>query len=297
MQIDKEEPFKDLSGFIKVRENCMVLREILIPDEILPFYVQFCKDTPDEAYHRGISFLAYKSRSLIQLTLPIHDILSARIDLGRSITLSYRNNLAENWIKKLDYESRYRTCRIFQGRWAELSFAFWLKNAGWKIIDLEAYGGKFDVTALSPDGRRCSFEVKYLAPEEVLFKLGVKAMSDPMGYAMDCIPTYSPLDYLQYRIYEATLQLRQSGDRKIVVAILYNYKEFYEKPLTESWISWRKPLFFRKEEEIEKFLGPLLEGNPGLEEQMKQASQEINEIWFFSVDGLKLERQVLEVLV
>jgi hypothetical protein len=96
-----------------------------------------------------------------------------------------------------DVKRRFQRARIFQGRLAELLFAAWRR-----IESMEARGGVADVVATGPAGQSFSFEVKHLVQDEVLFDLGVAALSGN-GASFGHPPVYSPvaiaLSWLYFR--------------------------------------------------------------------------------------------------
>lgn len=279
-----------LRDFELVRQKCSALHQVVIPDNIWPKYFSFCNSEKDEALHCPIAFLAYSRGFLGNFTAPIHRFLLEGPPPERKVTKQYQKDLLEDWFLQSNYKSRFEKSRIFQGRWGELCFALWLDQAGWRIENIEAYGGPFDVEAISSMGTKCAFEVKYLGNEECLFELRVTANLRG-GVAGKSMPVYPPLDYLLFRLYEASKKLDGYSGHKIVVAILTDYTEYFEIPLEESWIDWSRPEFFRRGQDIEPFLSDKFAINPQLEKDVQRYITSIDEIWIFRNDNLSIERK------
>lgn len=279
-----------LRYFELVRQKCSVLHQIMIPDEIWPRYFSFCDSEKDEALHCPIAFLAYCRGFLGNFTAPIHRFLLEGLPPEREVTQQYQKDLVENWILQDNYKSRFEKSRIFQGRWGELCFALWLEQAGWRIENLEAYGGPSDVEAVSSEGTKSAFEVKYFANEECLFELGVTANLCG-GVASSSMDVYPPLNYLLFRLYEASKKLDDYSDNKIAVVIITDYMQYFEIPLEESWIDWRRPKFIRLGQGFEPFLRDKFVDNPRLEEELQSYIASIDEIWIFQVGNLSIERK------
>lgn len=278
-----------LRDFEVVRQKCSALQQVMIPDEIWPKYFSFCNSQKDEALHCPIGFLAYCRGLLGNFTAPIHRFLLEGLPPERQVTRQYQMDLVENWILQGNYKSRYEKSRILQGRWGELCFALWLEQAGWRIKDLEAYGGPFDVEAVSSEGTKSAFEVKYLGKEEFLFELSVTANLHG-GVAGSSGSVYPPLDYLLYRLYVAGRKLHGYRGRKIAVAILTDYEQYFETPLEESWIDWGRPQFTHHAKDI-PFLAEKFVDKPRLEEDVQRYIVSIDEIWIFQRGNLSIERK------
>jgi len=195
-----------------------------------------------------------------------------------------------------DTKQRFKYGRMFQGRLAELLFSQWLDHEGWNIGTLEAHGAEVDVEATSTNGDSCSFEVKHLGQEEVLFNLGVGALQTN-GVSVGSIPVYSPVDYMLYRIYEAARQLKKVPNRKIVVVILTDFDTYYKHPIEEGWIDWKAPRFLQRDEDIAVFLDAKYMENPALDDDMRRDISQMDEIWFFDKErALTIRRQKVERL-
>lgn len=277
---DTADKARTLMEFEAVRQGCPALHKIIIPDDIWDSYKLFCESKPDQAFHAPIAFLAFKRRYLAAFTSPIHAFCLDDGETKATLTNQYRSDLAERWIFGDDAKKRFQNTRLYQGRLAELLAAQWLKYEGWELDALEAHGANIDIEARSTDGSPCSFEVKHLGQEEMLFELGVQALQSN-GVSVGSIPVYSPVDYLLYRIYEAARQLCGVATHRIVVAILSDFDVYYKHPFEEGWIDWNAPRFLRQDGCIDAFLDEKYAANPDLDGDIGRAISNLHEIWFF----------------
>jgi hypothetical protein len=266
----------DLGPFEELRRNCTALRNVVIPQKQWTDYKGFCSADRDEAQHQPIMWLAYGLGYLGNFTGPIHEFILAGKPETNTVTNQYKQDLIERWFLKKDFLERYKASRIFEGRLAELRFASWLRQTGWQISSLEAYGGKFDVEAQNPEGAQTVFEVKYLATEEYRFRLGVEALKN--GAGCDSLSLYSPLDYLLCRTYEAAHKLDGAGATRIAVLILGDYSAF-DLQLEERWINWDKPRLFSRDQDIQPFLDKFFQQYPDFEKDMGSRFKSLQQIW------------------
>lgn len=266
----------DLRPFEELRQNCTALRNVFIPEEQWNDYKNFCSPGQDEAQHQPIMWLAYRGGYLCKFTEPIHEFILEGKPETNTVTKQYKKDLIERWFSKKEFLERYKASRIFEGRLAELRFASWLRQTGWQISSLEAYGGEFDVEAQNPEGAQTVFEVKYLATEEYRFRLGVQALNN--GAGADSLSLSSPLDYLLCRTYEAARKLDGADATRIAVLILGDYSAF-DLQLKEGWINWDKPRLFRGDQDIQPFLNTFFQKYPDLEEDMGSRFKSLQQIW------------------
>lgn len=278
--IDPADHSTSLDRFDAIRTACPALRKIIIPDDIWDEYKQSCQSVPDEAFHRPIAYLAFQRGCLASLTGPIHKYCLDGSEPKATLRPQYKQDLVEKWIFQDTKDERFKKSRMFEGHLAELIFAQWLEQEGWNINGLEAHGENVDVLATPTNGDSCSFEIKHLGQEEILFDLGVEALQTN-GTSAGFISVYSPVDYMLYRIYEAARQLEKVPNRKIVVMILTDFDIYYERPIQEEWIDWKAPVFFRRDNDITAFLDAKYKENPSLNNDMKHYISQIDEIWFF----------------
>lgn len=275
------EPTERAAAFYNKRERCPALK-LTIPDSLLEKHFEFSNSPPDDAYHCSVPLLAYCQGHLPAFTELLHRYLLDGDQPRADLTSQYKNDLRERWFLESDPTSRYRSARLYQSRLAELSFVRWLERHAWKINTLEAYGGRYDVSAVAPTGQEVDFEVKFLAQREILFELNRSSSQFPTS---GWLGMYSPIDYLLFRIYEAARQLERAKSIRIAVAIVKDYQVSYQIPLTENWIDWANPSFLRRDSEIEAFLARQYEKNADLDTDIRRAIAEINEVWILKDGG------------
>ena len=273
-------PQERAPAFYGRREHCPALK-LTIPDSLLEKHCEFSTSPADSAYHCSVPLLAYCLGHLPEFTDLIHRYLLEGINYRSSLTSQYKSDIRETWVLESDSTARYRAARLYQSRIAELSFARWLERSGWEISSLEAYGGAFDVSAVSPAGQVVDFEIKFLAQREVVFELNRASFQSPVA---GWLGMYSPIDYLLFRIYEAARQLARSNSTRIAVAIVKDYQVSYKIPLTENWIDWTNPTFLRRDSEIDAFLARQYEINQNLDIDLRRAIAEVDEVWILK-DG------------
>ena len=266
----------DFCAFEELRRNCTALRNVLIPEEYWASYKNFCLANRDEAQHQPVLWLAYRRGYLAKFTGPVHNFIIEGKPRSNTVTNQYYKDLAERWYMKKDFFERYKISRMFQGRLAELRFAMWLHQTGWKIVCLEAYGGMFDVEAQSPEGAQTVFEVKYFAKEESRFRLGVEALDNDVSSGW--VSLYSQIDYLLCRTYEAAQQLKGADQARVAALVLADYSTV-KLQLEYGWIRWDGPSLYRRDQDIEQFLVKFSRKYPKFEEQMDSWFRSLNQIW------------------
>lgn len=281
LSLSVNEHIADFSSFEKLRQKCAALHSILIPNDDWKEYKKFCTSC-NETQASGIMWLAYQRGYLSNLTKPIHEFI-----LKATITKQYRKDLTENWFLK---NNPFKASCKFQGRLAELRFAFWLRQNEWHVSSLEAYGGNFDTEAQSPEGTQSFFEVKYLNVAEECRSLAEQSLLN------DCIigglSPCSRMDYLLLRAYEAAVKLDQaSNQNRIAVLILEDYFPF-ERLLKNRWIEWESPKL-GKEQNIKNFLEEKFKGKySDVELDLGTRIKSLQQIWIFrNTSSFDLERK------
>ena len=123
-----------IMDFEILREQCSVLRELLIPEIIWRQYRSFCIEPLDKMHHKPILFLAFKRNYLSRFTRLAHEWFFDKNDKLHLIVPQYKKDLIEKWMLEGDYKNRFKNGRIYKSRWAELFFAKWLLDHSWKIV-------------------------------------------------------------------------------------------------------------------------------------------------------------------
>lgn len=165
-----------LQGFTALRENCLALREILVPEQIWPQFRQWHSSPDDVASHSSVVLLAFRRGYLPRVTAPIHRYLMSSAGILPSVSRQYVKDLREKWMLDADPIERHRLSRIFRGRLIELQFASWLESQSHTIVGLEAIREGPDIETLSESGQVSAFEVKFFGMEDRDFRVLLRSM-------------------------------------------------------------------------------------------------------------------------
>jgi hypothetical protein len=145
-----------------------------------------------------------------------------------------------------DYMERHRKARIYQGRLAELLSAAFIEDKGWRIDNLAALGGTFDIEATSPDIKSFSIEVKFIGQEDLRFQELVENMTFNKSVGNSC-NIYDGYNYFLFRTYEAAKQLSDSNKNRIALLIISNLAwPFLSMPIKDEWIK-NRPIAFSQD--------------------------------------------------
>lgn len=243
---DRDDLDSILTRFEAVRTNCSALHEILIPDSYWSNFQKAALASCDEACHQHILLLAFTRGFLRKITSPIHrymiEIDKAKIRLNKN----YITDLRESWMQQCSALKRHQRARTYLGKLTELQVAEWLQEQGWKISNLEAWGGNCDVEGVSPRNVECMFEVKAIGPEDNDFLRVVDSLQG--RNSADIISPYTASNYILFRAYEASKKLCMST--KVPIACLVVAEETWYRfdiPLQKNWMRWESPRFFEED--------------------------------------------------
>ena len=282
---------EQIAAFYRLRSMCPALR-LTIPDEIEERHMHFSKSEPDEAFHCSIPFLAYRRGYLSDFTEALHRYVLDGSELRKQVTAQYKNDLREKWVLEINEISRFEKARNYLSRLAELDFARWLETQHWQILNLELYGGRFDVEGIDNNQDATAFEIKFLGQREVLFELIRASFTNATAGSLG---VYSPVDYLVFRLYEAARQLQEANTHRVAVVVVSDYDVSYKIPLSEGWVDWANPSFLKCDSEIQGFLARQYTKNPNLDADLKTFISGLNEIWILrykSAFVLHLEHRI-----
>lgn len=232
-----------LNQFESLRRNCPALREILVPDSVWPEFSKMAPSAYDESGHRSILLGALRSGNLKKITLPIHSYLLDGEKPRDKLTNQYKKDLIEKWMSEDTPLERHRKARGYNGKLAELMSCSWIESQGWKIINLAALGGNFDIEAISPQKKKGVIEVKYIGLEDrrfedILESLKLrKAKCTGLGF-------YDGYNYILLRAYEATRQLLNLKEDLYVFIVISNLAwDFLDMPVEDNWFLQRPTSF------------------------------------------------------
>lgn len=230
-----------LDGLIAIRDQCPVLKKVLLPDSVWPKFLRL-HHPDDAASHESMILLAFVRGVLPRITLPVHRYMMAGSDIAPDATKQYLADIQEKWMFAPDPSKRNRLSRTFRGRVAELQFAAHLEDLGHRVIGMEATGHNADIETISDSGQT-AFEVKALGQADEDFFMQMGAINGK-SFA-DSVSLPEPMNYLLARVYEAALQLcSTSGKRRkaIVIVDQISWRRF-KVQLKNDWIDWTNPKF------------------------------------------------------
>lgn len=266
-------------GFIDLRQHCSALREVLLPDEIWPEVLQWHRVGDDVASHSSVVLLAYRRGRLPKVTGPIHRYLLIDTGIFASARKQYLKDLCEKWMLNPDPGERHRLSRTFRGRLIELQYAQLLENQNHAIVGLEAIRQGSDIEARSPNGVTTSYEVKFVGMEDADFRMLIASMQG--GSAGGPISPYQALNYLLFRIYEASVQLASViGERVVVIVVDATAWFRFDAQVRGHWIDWSNPAFVQVDEAWRRFMKTQRGGGPS-EADLRNAIGQISRVLLY----------------
>jgi hypothetical protein len=281
---------RDANGLIPMREfadlrdQCLALREVLLPDAIWQQF-QVWHDTPDDvAAHRSILLLAFRRGCLSGVTGPIHRYLLPTTGFRPIVRNQYMRDLQERWLFDRDPVRRNCLSRIFRGRLVELQYAAFLESQSHKVTGMEALRTGPDIETVAADGVAHSFEVKTIGVEDGDFRILLESLAgDPAGAF---VSPYRAMNYLLFRVYEAARQLRAISVVKNVIVVIDEMTWFrFRVQLKHNWINWRNPTFLSEDDEWKQFLSSQGERYPNLPNDLAATVRTIDSIRILKQDS------------
>jgi hypothetical protein len=265
-----------LEEFIDLRARCMALREILVPDEIWPAFLEWHRTGDDVASHSSVVLLAYRRGYLPKVTGPVHRYLLTETGVSPNARKQYVKDLREKWMLDPDPGERHRLSRIFRGRLIELQYAEWLEAQNYSMTGMEAIRRGPDIEARSKVGEASSYEVKFFGMEDGDFQILLKSMSG--GAAGGAISVYQPLNYLVFRVYQAAVQLASAAGERVVVIVIDGLAWFrFDMQVRGGWINWSTAAFNQVDEAWKTFMDAQPKGWPSTTE-LREAIKQVNRV-------------------
>jgi hypothetical protein len=192
---------------------------VLLPDSIWQEFQDWCDQPDDVAEHRSVLLLAYLRGCLDRVTSPIHRYLLISGTVRADARKQYIKDLQETWLREREPLERHRKWKIFYGRLVEFLFAAWLEEQSYTITGLEALReGSSGMEAVSPNGLRSAFEVKFIGSQDGDFEMQAKSLAGKPLW--DSVSPYAAINYLTFRAYEAAKQLRKVSTNRTAILIV-----------------------------------------------------------------------------
>jgi hypothetical protein len=264
-----------LNELRRIRENCVVLRQILLPDDIWPKYQAVSIDVMDRARHKPIILLALKYGYLSKITSPLHNYLTRNGRIKSHLKKQYLQDLRETWLTNDQSDLRHhQLSRIFLGKLTELQIAEWIEEQGWSVSNLAALCGAADIEAMSAKGDKFFLEVKFIGESDEIFQKRLEECGGSFN-------SYDGANYVLFRSYEAARQL-QSFNRKFIIIVINNLAwPYLSLPINDGYINWDSPMFFLLEasNDWHAFLHKQKEKYRDIDDDLNRYFRNINQLW------------------
>jgi hypothetical protein len=261
-----------LDQFAEIRRGCPVLGQLLVPDADWNAFQEWDRQPRDDVHHRSMLLLALERDHLGALTGPLHRFLVEDGRVKATVTKQYRQDLRERWLVKSTEVERHQKSRGFLGKVVELHVAAWLEQRAWRVVNLAALGGQFDIEATPPeqvDGAPAApipIEVKFIGTEDPDF--GAVLQSARTGPHADSRSLPAAANYAQFRLYEAALQIQKAGARGIAILVIDDYVAWPRIEFVLPWIDWEHPHWFPVDESWRPFWQAQVLARPQIEQDL-----------------------------
>ena len=304
-RINEESPCEDVWKELGNLYNKCHAVKFLIP--CFESWFKYNKEPEETAFHQSTLVLALRRGHLDRITSPIHRYCLSN---EKPLCKQYEKDLRETWFSRADYLNRHKKSRIWMGRMAELKVAEWLEGNGWNVEEMEAWGGKNDIKAISPENGKTLIEVKYIGQEDEDFKHLVAHLAG--GSAIQSYNPYKAFNFALLKIFEAAYQLsppvsaKQEHDcsnsrKEVALVISASTWDAMKIPL-KNWMG-RRYCFFEKEVEQDiswcKFLRNTIKSQENLEKSgndlfnmMPAAIKTLNKISISKINSWSLEEML-----
>jgi hypothetical protein len=276
-----------IAAFAKLRTVCPALNQVFIPDSLWPRYRAFLEQPPDGAHHMAGCFGAFHPLGqLPKLTLPVHRFLLENRN-RRPVAASYLGALQEKWVLEPDHLSRHHALRQYLGKVTELLLAENLRNDGWHIDGLEAWGDQPDILAQNASGRPFAIEVKRIGELDETYAAIAGNCSDMIGYS-----SAIAADYVLTRLYEATYQFGSDERCKVGCLVCFSIgwltlQKVFDKHIG---IDWTCPALSGDEDEaLRQIRARLVAKRPSFPHDLAQRISILDEVWVLREDRLDLD--------
>jgi len=275
-------------SFEELRGQCSALKDVLVPNEVWDGFRTAVLELDEDVLHQHLLLVAYSQGVLSQVTTPVHRYL---VDFDRTqmrVNKSYVKDLREVWVPEDLTAKRPQKARAFWGRLTELHVAEWLETMGWKISNLEAWGGTLDIECTSPTNIECAIEVKSIVSEDVDYIADVNRL-DARG-APGMLSPYQASNFVLFRGLEAADKLRDCEKVRITCLVVSeDIWHRFEPSLRESWSLWDAPRFIEIRPKLQHVIQRNNRIDPENREELRRLIYHLNAIWIVKKSpGLEL---------
>lgn len=280
-----------LEELARMRDGCPALKRILIPNDAWPKFkarVEAALKQPDTVGHNAIAYYALERGHLGRMCSPIHrylldgDAPKPKVDIEA---------LQENWLRKETELGKHQRSKSFMGKLVELLFVEHLEAQAERIVALEAVERTGPDIVTERDGKRRSFEVKYLGRDDDGFMAIVESLkSEPQ---VQCGDLKGSINYVVFRVYEAAKQLQATpaDGRNVAFVIDDQTLHTVELQLRREWIKWSAAKLYEDAgQKAKDFLEASRKDYPDLDKELAAVIRELEGITFVRlVDGFRFE--------
>ncbi len=261
--------------FLTIREECISLNSILLPDETVPLFRKHLSTQIYSPFGKSIILKSYQEGYLHKITMPLHRFLTPKLD---KIEKNYLKDLSEKWMDKSDLVEQNIAFKRYMGKLIEIIFAFWLEKKKWKVVELAATGCMFDIIA-QYDNIFYDFEIKYLGIEDSVFEsfiVSYKGIRNVFTF-----PYKDAYNFLLYKVYTGAKQLNKSSNGIVIIVIDDIASNLFSAELINRWISWENPKFLNNSsKKWDDFISNKRKKNPEIEQELYFYIKKLSEIWF-----------------
>lgn len=238
---------KLLEILAKIRGECIVLKEILIPEDYWLKFQEIADKESDSVGHKYKVLGALQHGNLSKITLPFHCYFTNEQNQPKKINPNYKKDFIEIWMEKEDEMERHNKSNAHWGKINEPLCALWLEKQGWQIRSLEAIDDKLkcDIEAISPNDNLYSIEIKTITMHKSLFYLTFENKIPQEKKPDKSTSTINgSYNYFLFRVYEASCQLSKSINKKLAIIIFNEFSWYNDSlPIIDDWIK-EKPISF-----------------------------------------------------
>ncbi|APF19183.1 hypothetical protein Calab_3501 [Caldithrix abyssi DSM 13497] len=263
-----------------IRQKCSALQKVLLPDDVWGILSQLSKSGVGKSRHLPLSLNALSQGSLYKITTPIHRYLLKGNELREDVSPNYIADLKENWLLKdnqfrQNEKRRHQRSKHYMGKLCELLCACWLESLGWKIVNLGALGGAYDIEAHSTIAKKYAIEVKYIGIEDEMFN----SFSD--GRAR-CYDENDIVKFVLCKSYNAAKQLKNYNWQRLIILVIDDI----------AWPRIKCSVFdegvngsYYKEYPKSEFFKEFKNKYPKIESKLIKSIDKVNDCWIIRMNG------------
>ena len=146
---------------------------------------------------------------------------------------------------------------------------------GWRITNLEAWGGKLDIECASPTRIECAIEVKSIVSEDAEYITDVTKLD-----GLNMVSPYQASNFVLFRGLEAADKLRDCEKVRIVCLVISEEIWYrFEPSLKASWSLWDSPRFIEMGPKLQREIQRHKRIEPENRDELKRLIDHLNALW------------------